>query len=350
MHAGIESEHSPMGGDEVEHNSRLEPLIIQYLCVPVLERIPRSVAPNTLSLFNHLVCWLVFMLAAWSQSAPWGLRSAILGLAAFGVFSTMLLDCLDGMQARRTQQASKLGELVDHGLDTINVPLLGSSLALALQVEGWPLVLVAVATSAVYHAQLVVFHESGRFVHGSTSGTEGQLLVSAAFLVLAATFFFFPAEARWLRAATYASIAVFLVIDLRVCLFYYARLSRFPWGHLFFLTVASGFGLLYLLGTIGAVSLLLLVTLASFRLSGGYVLRTLIGRPWNGLDLSAVAALLCVFAGGQLDLHAAPLDLSTLSVIGASFLLVARALWELTRELPLLRQGRRAAAVPRAAV
>ena len=174
--------------------------------------------------------------------------------------------------------------------------------------------------------------------------------MSVGFLVLAATLLLFPPDARSLRAAVYSAVTVYLIIDLRVCLFYYGRLSRFPWGHLFFLAVVGGFGLFYRLGTIGAVSFLLLVAFASFRLSGGYVLRTLMGRPFSGFDFSAVAALLCVFAGGQLGKHAAWIEPSVLAVFGASFILVARALWELTRELPLLRQSERAAVVPDAAI
>ena len=41
-------------------------------------------------------------------------------LAAAGVFIYQTLDSIDGKQARRTNTASPLGELFDHGCDAVS--------------------------------------------------------------------------------------------------------------------------------------------------------------------------------------------------------------------------------------
>ncbi len=57
---------------------------------------------------------------------------ALIG-AGVGMLLSMIGDSLDGMHARRTDQCSKLGEMMDHWLDAIIVPLttLGITVALA---------------------------------------------------------------------------------------------------------------------------------------------------------------------------------------------------------------------------
>ena len=41
--------------------STFEPILIDKVCQPILQRLPESIHPNTISLVNHLVCWA----AAW---------------------------------------------------------------------------------------------------------------------------------------------------------------------------------------------------------------------------------------------------------------------------------------------
>ena len=41
-------------------------------------------------------------------------------LAGLGLFIYQSLDAIDGKQARRTKQATPLGELFDHGCDSVS--------------------------------------------------------------------------------------------------------------------------------------------------------------------------------------------------------------------------------------
>ena len=66
-------------------------------------------------------------------------RVPLLLAAGAMMFASMVLDCWDGMQARRTGRTSKLGELLDHWLDAIHVPLVSAGMALMLELPPYRL-------------------------------------------------------------------------------------------------------------------------------------------------------------------------------------------------------------------
>ena len=54
---------------------------------------------------------------------PWPLDQApryVTFVCAIGLFIYQTLDAIDGKQARRTQTSSPLGELFDHGCDSVS--------------------------------------------------------------------------------------------------------------------------------------------------------------------------------------------------------------------------------------
>src|SRR5262245_58845331 len=106
-----------------ETGSKFEPLLIKTLCEPLLPRIPASVHPNTISLITHGIGWMTALLALSSvYLSPFARAMALTG-AGIGMFLSMIGDCIDGLHARRTNQCTKLGEMMDHWLDAIIVPL-----------------------------------------------------------------------------------------------------------------------------------------------------------------------------------------------------------------------------------
>jgi hypothetical protein len=94
------------------------------------------------------------------------------------------------------------------------------------------------------------------------------------------------------------------------------RLGSLIRYHLLFVAMNLGWALLYLIGAIDMYAFLLLVVFTSFRVSGTYVLCTVMRRPFNGNDLGVflfVAAIFAAryagstFAVGPLELqHALP--------------------------------------------
>ena len=279
------------GGYRAEVTSRLEPIVIDRICRPLLQRLPESIHPNSISLTNHAVSWLVALLAIASVRLlpPWS--TLVLLLAGVGTLASMVLDNLDGMQARRTNRCSKLGEVLDHWLDAIHVPLTTAGIVIALQLDPWAVVVVHVTNAMIYNAQVVLYHQRGVFVHPPTAGTDAQAGVSLGYPVAALVFWLVPRDNFWLGQALAVAAAIAVVVHTRQMLFFYRRLGHELWRHLPFVGLCAGLGALYLWGAIDALAFVLAVTFLSFRLTGTLVLHTLIGRRFYNFDWGIVAAL-----------------------------------------------------------
>lgn len=192
------------------------------ICGPVLLLIPRSMHPNTITAINHLLNWCLLLLAALSASVEvhkrmrmlsrsgmhfirealnlivvcirksqnfsmpddqGQLRIGCLAICSLLNFICMMLDCLDGMHARNTNQCSKLGEVLDHWLDSAHVPAVCGGVLLAFQLDDWAFVSIQILNSMIYCCQLIVYHF--KLVFLQTSGVEAQIGTSALYLVAA---------------------------------------------------------------------------------------------------------------------------------------------------------------------
>lgn len=321
------SEQPADGGFHAEVNSKIEPIIVAHICQPLLDRLPRSVNPNTISLCTSVICWAVALTAA---SAP-GLRqpwqALALVFAGVGMFATMVGDCLDGMQARRTDRCTKLGEMMDHWLDAIHIPLVPFGLTLALQLEPWAMAAVMISTVMVYNAQLVLYHHTRHFVHPPTSGPETQFGISLGYVGAAIGFAFVPRATRWLDVALRAVGVAATLVNLRQCVFYYPRYQprgRLLREHLSFVLLCLGAAALFLVGAMSAFTFGLAITLLSFRVTGSYVLHTIVREPYDGLDGGSLIWLAALGAAALLTgrlpfghaaaLLAGPLRLGSLTV------------------------------------
>lgn len=59
-------------------------------------------------------------------------------LCALGLFIYQSLDAIDGKQARRTNSSNPLGELFDHGCDSISTVFVALSACIAVQLGHYP--------------------------------------------------------------------------------------------------------------------------------------------------------------------------------------------------------------------
>lgn len=59
-------------------------------------------------------------------------------LCALGLFIYQSLDAIDGKQARRTGTSNPLGELLDHGCDSISTVFVALSACIAVQLGYYP--------------------------------------------------------------------------------------------------------------------------------------------------------------------------------------------------------------------
>lgn len=87
----------------------------------VVEFYPRWLAPNLITFIGFLLTVLYFLILSFydpdftkCENVP----RVVWLLTSFLVFASHTLDGTDGMQARRTESSSPLGELFDHGCDS----------------------------------------------------------------------------------------------------------------------------------------------------------------------------------------------------------------------------------------
>jgi phosphatidylglycerophosphate synthase len=271
--------------------------IVEWCCEPLLERIPRSVHPNTISIVTHLIGWLTAAVAVASVRLPPPERALALLAAAVGTLASMIGDCLDGMHARKTDQCTKLGEMMDHWLDAVVVPLAPLGVAIALGMPAWAIASVNISAAMVYQAQLVLYHHKGRFIHpDAATGTSAQLGIAVGYVAMAALFYFVGRDHVWLDTAVALIGIAALYIEARCNWFYYVRLGSLLRHHVPFVVLCAGFGALYLLGAIDLYAFSLSLVCTSFRISGTYVLFTIVKRPYDGLDFGIAAFLAAMFA------------------------------------------------------
>ncbi|XP_068951342.1 cholinephosphotransferase 1 isoform X1 [Petaurus breviceps papuanus] len=165
--------------------SLLEPLL-QPFWRWLVERVPLWLAPNTITLSGLLinlltVLLLVFCCPTVTEEAPLWMY-LICGL---GVFIYQSLDAIDGKQARRTNSCSPLGELFDHGCDSVSTVFvsLGASIAIRLGSNpDWLFFCCFIGMFMFYCAHWQTY-VSGVLRFGKVDVTEVQLAIVIVFFL-----------------------------------------------------------------------------------------------------------------------------------------------------------------------
>ncbi|EDQ88883.1 uncharacterized protein MONBRDRAFT_32708 [Monosiga brevicollis MX1] len=107
-------------------------------------------------------------------------------LTALGLFFYQTMDNLDGKQARRTGNASPLGELFDHGCDAVSTVVVVVGVTVMLQTHdsyaGFILVVVA---AAIYYATHWECYVKGRLKFHEVDVTETHYVIIGAMLLTA---------------------------------------------------------------------------------------------------------------------------------------------------------------------
>ena len=148
----------------VRDRSVLLPLYKRFVVDPLLPAIPRRVHPNLITHVGHLVNALGVAVLVASHARPaWTYLAAI---AAVQVY--VFCDNADGGHARRTKQCSPGGELLDHGLDLLNVTYIAIVAALAL------------GATAAWTAAIVIVLPGRMRAHLLGAGRDRSLLARCA--------------------------------------------------------------------------------------------------------------------------------------------------------------------------
>ncbi|XP_064011533.1 cholinephosphotransferase 1 isoform X2 [Pogoniulus pusillus] len=167
--------------------SLLEPWLQPYWAW-LVEQVPLGLAPNAITLSGLLLnCLTALPLIACCPSATEQAPFWAYILGALGLFIYQSLDAIDGKQARRTNSSSPLGELFDHGCDSISTVfvVLGSCIAIRLGTNpDWLFFCCFVGLFMFYSAHWQTY-VSGILRFGKIDVTEVQIAITMLLLISA---------------------------------------------------------------------------------------------------------------------------------------------------------------------
>lgn len=100
-------------------------------------------------------------------------------LFALGLFIYQTLDACDGKQARRTSSSSPLGELFDHGCDSLSTVFVAIATACAVQLGYFPNIMFCqcILASILFYAAHWQTYVSGTLCFGKFDVTEAQFTI-----------------------------------------------------------------------------------------------------------------------------------------------------------------------------
>lgn len=318
----------------------VERFIVDKICQPIVNRLPRQLSPNTISLANSILCWLLVLLAAVAPGQTPSMTLTLRILAAFGLFGSMLLDCIDGMHARNTNQCSKLGEVLDHGLDAANTPLFGALVAVILELDPALTAVAIFGPILVYNAQLVYYHHTGDFVLPQLSGVGAQFSSCLTIIGFALLFFWAGRDTYWVNLIVICFVWSIAVLSLYCVMWYVLRIKWLALDHAKMLFLSSGCIFIYVNGTFDTFYFVALGCCLSFRINGRYVLTSVLGERYDGWDWGAflwIAAIgLATFATEPISLDLG-ITLNHLLTIGACLWLIGPNLLDTYRNYARLK-------------
>jgi len=150
---------------------------------------PLWLAPNLITLIGLIVNFITVLVLSHycysaTEEAPWWAYVQ----AALGLFIYQTLDATDGKQARRTGTSSPLGELFDHGCDSMTQVLVTLNLCYAMQFglhANFVFSTVVMSVGMFYCAHWATYC-TGFLKFARFDVTEAQLVVIAILLLTAA--------------------------------------------------------------------------------------------------------------------------------------------------------------------
>jgi phosphatidylglycerophosphate synthase len=163
-----------------QDHSILLRLLRDPLLIPLVLRLPTRITPNQVTLFGQGAIWGSFTVAAAAGPA----RAVLVGVALAYVLYAVA-DCIDGEFARHTHRTSRVGELLDHGLDAISLPLATLGFGILMQQPAWMILASTAAVAVLDFATFVHGYRVG-YVHLGAIGLIEGLAAGAVVAIVAA--------------------------------------------------------------------------------------------------------------------------------------------------------------------
>ncbi len=165
---------------ESHQDSILRPYYQRYLWNAILGALPQAFSPNAMTVISTLCAGVSFVLAATMVHSP-----PALVLAGALILSYVTLDNLDGAHARRTGRSSRLGEFLDHWLDTVNTGFVTGGACLAAGLDSGFIVAVLLCGALAFFAVQWELARTGVFRMGRVGDIEGNTMVALLYWVIA---------------------------------------------------------------------------------------------------------------------------------------------------------------------
>lgn len=152
----------------------------------LVEQFPLWMAPNTITITGLIVNIITsFMIMFYSPTGTEIAPSWIYLINAIGLFIYQALDAIDGKQARRTKSSSPLGELFDHGCDSISTVVVGIATACSLLLGKSPdmMFTFVMCSIVLFYCGHWVSYVTGVLHFGKVDVTEVQVATMSLFTV-----------------------------------------------------------------------------------------------------------------------------------------------------------------------
>lgn len=146
----------------------------------VVKHLPYWLAPNLMTLAGLIVVILTTILfMIYSPDAKQDMPPWLLLLGALSIFIYQTLDACDGKQARRTQTQSQLGELFDHGCDSLSTIFISLIVAITCKLGTSPTLLFCQCVFAIclFYTAHWQTYVSGTLRFGKFDVTEIQFTI-----------------------------------------------------------------------------------------------------------------------------------------------------------------------------
>uniref|UniRef100_A0A069DT05 diacylglycerol cholinephosphotransferase n=1 Tax=Panstrongylus megistus TaxID=65343 RepID=A0A069DT05_9HEMI len=154
----------------------------------LVSKIPIWLAPNLITIIGLIINILTTLVLVYyspdaKAEAPWW---AFI-LCALGLFAYQSLDAIDGKQARRTGTSTPLGELFDHGCDSVSTVFVAISACIAVQLGSYPswMFFQCFCAITLFYCAHWQAYVSGTLRFGRVDVTEAQFTIMGIHLISA---------------------------------------------------------------------------------------------------------------------------------------------------------------------
>ena len=304
----------------VDDRSILLPYYKRYLIEPALQFLPPSLHPNTITHAGHLIN----LLGAAVLLALWPIKGWPFALAALTLHLYVWCDNVDGAHARRTKQASPLGEFLDHGLDQVNMVYIAIITAMALGVSPFwwviHLLLIPGAGCLAYLEQT----QTGVLRMGLLNQIES--IVVLAFVLMASAIFgtavfdrvIFPGYSLRLLLCLWSTVTILFGIARGLVRTASHRGAMANAPALPFLAFGASTCVAWQIEAISTINAVTLVTCANVYFGMRMLSRRLREKPAKVEPLLLISTLvLCATAGWRAMGHPVDSSIGTLIVVAA---------------------------------